>query len=680
MLKNLKFIYKLIFFVLLVSLIPLLVISYIGYSSLNNTLNYEIYRNIDEIGRNKTEEINQWFYGKKIEADAMANAPILRNGIETKEERAEYTAYNWWRMQQRDKDVYDAEWSTDINGWCLIATPDDKGGVASIKEANVKDRAYFQPAISGKIVVSDPLISRSTGGLVVTTVAPTIGNNGECIGVLGNNILLTHISNNLRNIDLSENSFAVLVSQNGTYVVHPDEEMLITLENEEGKNVNIEQDELSKAIVKLMNNDSLDNIEIQFGGRKKLVSISNIPEVNWTLGIVADYDELFAERSNLINKYIIALVVVLVLILGVGYIIISSINKPLVVLKDAFKEASEGNLTNKLHIKSKDEFGILGQSYNTMIDNIAKLINEVKESAYTVISSSDSLVEITEEATASTNETVVTIEQIAQSSYEQAKDTENGVIKVGHLAEGIEKVAESSQKIKVLSDETSNLSLQGLEIVDKLTVKSQENSVAVSKVNDVILEVDRRAEEINKIINAIGIIAQQTNLLALNASIEAARAGDAGSGFAVVADEVRKLAEQSADASNEIKTLLEGIQHQSKAAVGAMSEAESIMNEQLNSVTETRGIFSKISSSIDTLTGNVIHVYKNSENMVEEKNKIVEVIESISAAAEETSAATTQVSQASENQLEYIEKIVNHSKELVDLGMKLQNNVERFKI
>src|SRR5699024_3433199 len=143
--------------------------------------------------------------------------------------------------------------------------------------------------------------------------------------------------------------------------------------------------------------------------------------------------------------------------------------------------------------------GDIGNSFNEMIENIATLIKQVKISSNTVFTSAESLNGVTQQTASATDEVASTMEEIARSAGEQASNTENGALQVNDLATRIELVTTSSYDMKNIAVQTEELSKEGRENIKTLYQKSQDNSQAVEKVNEVILEVDKSSNEIGTI-------------------------------------------------------------------------------------------------------------------------------------------------------------------------------------
>ncbi|MDX1770795.1 MAG: methyl-accepting chemotaxis protein [Planococcaceae bacterium] len=172
----------------------------------------------------------------------------------------------------------------------------------------------------------------------------------------------------------------------------------------------------------------------------------------------------------------------------------------------------------------------------------------------------------------------------------------------------------------------------------------------------------------------------QTNLLALNASIEAARAGEHGRGFAVVADEVRKLAEQSVQATDEVKKTIQLIQEGSRSAITEMGKTNDIFTQQSEVVDETSKIFAQISSFVSQMQGAIVSIVKEIEQVAGSKDEVVKVIQEMAAMSEETAAAAEEVSASTDEQLRAVQTVSESAEHLTRLGEQLQEAVDRFKV
>ncbi|WP_242876019.1 methyl-accepting chemotaxis protein [Cellulosilyticum sp. I15G10I2] len=485
-----------------------------------------------------------------------------------------------------------------------------------------------------------------------------------------------------KNINLGENGYLLAYTQEGIEAAHP------TLE---GKNVLDAQDKKDgsyfvKEQIRIGNEGggyltywwTLPNSQKI---SDKVAYQKTDPHWGWVVS-AGTYMNDFNVGSS---KIFITMIMMLLGVIVIGSIVIiifaQHIAVPIKKIGKAVDAVASGDLyIQDLGIKNRDEIGRLNESFNIMVKNVNELIGSVKNSVDVVFKSSELLDSIVDENTVTINEVAVSVNEIAQSSEEQARGTEHGVMRVKSLSERIEQVTKLTVKTDEAAAATSGISSKGLEAIKILTNKSEENSKAAQKVNEIVLEVDRSSIEISAIAEVISQISDQTNLLALNAAIEAARAGEQGRGFAVVAEEVRKLAAQSAMSTGKVKELISEIQERSNAAVKAMEEGGAIAKEQNDAVIEAKSIFNQILEALQGITEDIRNIKGYSFEMEREKDEIIHILETLSVATEQNSAATEEVSAATEEQLASIDGIVSHTQDLKELAGQLKEKVSVFKV
>lgn len=488
-------------------------------------------------------------------------------------------------------------------------------------------------------------------GDTTMTVAKAIVINGQIKGIIGQDINLKAITQCYKDMKLGKKGYVFISNSNGTIISHPNPEVVglyLTDYLLKAKNVIIR---------------SLDN-----------------KDTGWKIVSWMDKSELYYDIVIIRNYSLLVIVISSILAIILSLFFSKNFTNPIKKLQKAYNQASEGDLTVEAHIKSGDEFEELGLNFNSMIKKINQLVYDMQDSSKIVTQSSLSLAEVIDSTNKDIGSTLQNIEQIAIAAQRQANDTEKSKTEIQELSASINIVSHSIKRINTIFHKANELNNKGMVIVDDLMVKSKERNDSSTKINDLVLNVDESAKQIDVVTNSITQIAEQTNLLALNASIEAARAGEYGRGFAVVAQEVRKLASEAEEAAVTIKALVNNLQGKSEAAVSAIKVADSIATKQETTVSETFAIFEQISATLMELDSMVEHIKQSNKQMTDRGGELVSTINSIAALSEQTAASTSQVVDLTEQQSSSLVKINDYAQSLSGLAERLQASTKKFVI
>ncbi|MDR2788583.1 MAG: methyl-accepting chemotaxis protein [Candidatus Accumulibacter sp.] len=326
-----------------------------------------------------------------------------------------------------------------------------------------------------------------------------------------------------------------------------------------------------------------------------------------------------------------------ILILLVSWSVSRAIMRPLTLTCGTIEHISDENdLTYRVEIDSKDEMGLLAESFNALIGRLHGTLSTASSNAGEVLSTASAL------ATAAS--------QVAGSSAKQASATSATAAAVEEMTVSINTVSSNAEEAQSLAHEAGENSLQGGRIIQEAVSEMSEIALTVSSASSVIHNLGEESREISNIVQVIREVADQTNLLALNAAIEAARAGEQGRGFAVVADEVRKLAERTAQSTGNISAMITKIQASANDAVTEMEKvvqrvesgkalAESA-GERMVSIQEDS---SKVSEAVTEISNNLKEQSNASHDIAKHVENIAQMTDENNVAAEEVSSNAQQL-------------------------------------
>ncbi|MBR2045984.1 MAG: methyl-accepting chemotaxis protein [Agathobacter sp.] len=343
-------------------------------------------------------------------------------------------------------------------------------------------------------------------------------------------------------------------------------------------------------------------------------------------------------------------------------------------------EEGEGNLTERLNVKSRDEVGQLAAGINAFLDQLQgimlKLRGSSKDMSAQVSNINSSIV--TSEGSAS--DVSATMEQMSASMEEIAATLDS------ILAES-RGMMDSVQGMKELAKE-------GVDVTDVIKVKaegirqdamtSKEDTMKMIDNNKQLLETaienSRSVDKINELTNDILGIANQTNLLALNASIEAARAGEAGRGFAVVADEIRNLAERSKDTANNIQEISILVTEAVNALAGNANEMlEFIDGTVLGDYDKLVDVANQYYADADTLDSMMDAIDDKSTEIENNISSINDGIDGINTAVDESAQGVSNVANNASQLVEMLGNIRNDAESNRLISNELSNEVAQFK-
>lgn len=317
-----------------------------------------------------------------------------------------------------------------------------------------------------------------------------------------------------------------------------------------------------------------------------------------------------------------------------GYFLLQAINRPLIALVGVMDTMRRGDFTRRVNVERKDEFGLLGEGLNRVIDDLGGLVGQVQRSGIQVNTSSTEIAATSKQQQATATEIAATTTQIGATSKEISA-TSKELLKTVH-------------EVTRVADETSHLAGSGHAGLSRMADTMRHVMEAAGSINTKLAVLNEKAGNINQVVTTITKVADQTNLLSLNAAIEAEKAGEYGRGFAVVATEIRRLADQTAVATYDIEQMVKEMQSAVSAGVMGMDKFSEEVRRAVAEVQQVSAQLAQIIQQVQALTPRFEVVNEGMQAQATGAQQISEALGQLSEAAQQTADSLQQSNMAIE--------------------------------
>lgn len=350
----------------------------------------------------------------------------------------------------------------------------------------------------------------------------------------------------------------------------------------------------SEAVKASLNGESGSGVVTDYRQERTLISYGPVDVLGtrWAISSKMDESEAYAAvitmedsarqiASGLMWTSLTILCIATGAILALGWYVSRSIAGPISSLVDRVRSIAEGeaDLTQRVDATSSDELGELARWFNVFIERIQSILLQVTASSSALNGSSDKLATTAVALATGADETGKQSSSVSSAAADMSSNIASVAATSEQMSANVRSVAAATEEMTATINEIARNAEQSATVADEAAQLAEISNERVGGLG-------KAADEIGKVIEAIQDIAEQTNLLALNATIEAARAGEAGKGFAVVASEVKDLAKQTATATDDIRKRIEGIQSSTGDAVTSIREITSVITN-VNDVSRT---------------------------------------------------------------------------------------------
>jgi methyl-accepting chemotaxis protein WspA len=335
-----------------------------------------------------------------------------------------------------------------------------------------------------------------------------------------------------------------------------------------------------------------------------------------------------------------------------GYLLMRAINGPMQRIVGSLQAFGAGDLTSRLDLGRRDEFGAIEDGFNRMADELTDLVGKAQRSAIQVATSVTQIAATSKEQQATASEVAATTTEIGATSREIAA-TSRDLVRTMHEVSGA-------------ADQTATLADEGHHDLARMESTMRTVVDAAGSVNAKLAVLNEKAGNINQVVTTINKVADQTNLLSLNAAIEAEKAGEYGRGFAVVATEIRRLADQTAVATYDIEQIVREIQSSVAAGVMGMDKFSEEVRRGMTEMQQVGDQLAQIIQHVQTLAPRV--------------QMVNEGMQAQATGAEQINQALSQLADATQQTVESLRQSSVAIDDLNTVAGELRGSVTRFKV
>jgi len=688
MMGNMKIGNKLMIGGLLAVIIPLIIIGFVSVLKTTQSISSIETRNMERMSQSLANAIEMGLQEQLITIQNVSYSnsvisvteKVLRDGAENSEHEISLVQRELNKIKDAAGDRFSSISLVGKRDGVVFASADS----GKFKGTDLSQRDYIKRSFQGEPTIGSVVHSKATGKLVCTASSPIYSSDGkEITGSAVMSLRLTYFTDIIDAIEVGEAGYANLVDDRGYYITHPDEKNILTVTISGIKGMEPLAAEISKGHSGV--------IEYTLEGVEKIAAYAVIPLTKWGVVATIPKSEIFAHSFFVRNLIIGVGAIAFILAFVFFFFFARGITRPLGILVEAADRLGMGDTSVDIQATSNDEVGQAMRSMQAAINAMREIENKVKKVAEgdltaTVTPRSDKdttlkalavMIENTRKQTeeimdivtnlgSATSQIMSTMAQVASGAAESAAAVSETTTTVEEVKQTAEVSNKKAQHVSATGRRVVEISEPGSQSVEDAIkgmgrVKEQMESIA-----DTVVSLSEQSQAIGEIIATVNDLAEQSNLLAVNASIEAAKAGEQGRGFSVVSQEMKNLAEQSKQATAQIRGILNDIQKGISSAVMTTEQGAKSVNEGVTLAIKAGESIQTLSGSINEAAEAAVQIAASNQQQLVGMSQVGSAMENIKTASEETAASTRQIEESAQA--------------LQRLGQQLQGMVSRYTV
>ncbi|MEW4370518.1 methyl-accepting chemotaxis protein [Paenibacillus kandeliae] len=504
------------------------------------------------------------------------------------------------------------------------------------------------------------------------TAGKTIRNSdGQAIGVATADFSINSIQDYVNNMDIGKVGHTLLLDREG-HVLASSQQGITAGQAIEGS------DNDNKGSLATVMQQPNGHVPLVLGGGQYTLYFQTLKDTGWKTGIILSESEIQEPAKEMLNTLLIIGGISLILLAAAILWNNLGMTREIKKVVHMSRRMAVGDYSDRLQVTRRDEFGQMATEFNRILDSTSSILRHLNDQAVKIQTTAAGVAEESGRNANVARHNVEELEQMEQGSATQLQATDESTTAMEEMAVGVQRIAESIQEVADAAQQMEQKTQDGNQQLHKAVRQIDSAKLVMDEGGKMARSLHERAQQINGIIDVIQGINKQTTLLALNASIEAARAGDAGRGFGVVASEISNLSTSVAESTRMITTQITAMQEETAIVLAGMENGASRVTKGMTSLEETSRLFDYIKQDVEQMSAEIQEVSSASEQMSAGAQEITASLENLADVARSTAQKAGTATARSSEQLESLDRLETSAQSLHTVADALNELIARF--